>query len=208
MKLIYLCIILIAFLSCENKKSSENISELVEPIIVIDSQKVDNTFKIIEEIEDDSIFVDTIFIKYLSDLDLNGIYSVNTKHKPFHVEGYFNDDTFIDTAMIVNHKNNHKDGLLIKYGRSSDYIILGAGSEVLGRGFDDFDWVGDFYKIDKGEKIFSNIDEKTSEIRIDEVPDSEKHTLLTDGIYIHAFESCGGGIIYFQDDKYHWVQQE
>ena len=36
----------------------------------------------------------------------------------------------------------------------------------------------------------------------------DKIKLENDGICIHAEESCGGGIIYLNNGKYEWIQQE
>lgn len=207
-KIIYLSAVLSILLGCSDEQSSEHISNTTDSIAVIDSIEEVVQEKPSQEIKDGSLPVDTALDQYLYNLGLSEIYNVATNHEPYQIEGYFNDDSFIDTAILVQHKENHKDGLLIKYGNSTEYLVLGAGEDVLGRGFDDLKWVGVFSRISKGEKVSSNIDEKTGEIRTTDVPDSEKHLLLTDGIYIHELESCGGGIIYWDKGEYYWVQQE
>lgn len=61
--------------------------------------------------------------------------------------------------------------------------------------------------VKKGTKIWNNVvdGEIVSE---DQVSETQKIILATDGIFIHVSEACGGGIIYFKNGKYVWVQQE
>lgn len=42
----------------------------------------------------------------------------------------------------------------------------------------------------------------------EEIKEEDKIKLPNDGIFIHADESCGGGIIYLNNGKYNWIQQE
>lgn len=124
------------------------------------------------------------------------------------VTGDFDADGKQDIASFVQSSTNNKYGLRIAFGNGkTDY--LGMGKEVIGQGFDDFDWVGVFEKIDKGGTIWSNVDENGEFIMNDaEVREEDKVTLTGDGIFVHNAEACGGGIIYLQNGKYGWVQQE
>ena len=78
---------------------------------------------------------------------------------------------------------------------------------MLNQAFDDFIWVGEFKTIPKGSKAASNVGED-GEIITEVIPDSLKTILPNDGIFIHASESCGGGIIYSDNESYQWIQQE
>lgn len=124
------------------------------------------------------------------------------------ITGDFDADGKQDTADFVQSSRNNKYGLRIAFGNGkTDY--LGMGKEVIGQGFDDFDWVGIFEKIDKGRTIWSNLDENGEFIINDaEVREEDKVTLSGDGIFVHNAEACGGGIIYLKNGKYGWVQQE
>src|SRR6478752_9491282 len=107
--------------------------------------------------------------------------------------------------FLLQDKKTGKEGLWIKHGGLDEHFLLGGGQEVLYQKFDDFSWVGIFQKIEKGTKVASNIDEETGEILLKDIPDSLKTILPADGIYIHALESCGGGIIYWDHERYNWI---
>jgi glutamate/tyrosine decarboxylase-like PLP-dependent enzyme len=42
----------------------------------------------------------------------------------------------------------------------------------------------------------------------DQIPDSKKIVLPTDGIFVHVDEASGGGIIYYKKGEYVWIQQD
>ena len=76
-----------------------------------------------------------------------------------------------------------------------------------GTDFPDFNWVGQFDVVGKGTKIWDNVID--GEIVVEEqVPNSKKIILQTDGIFLHVDEASGGGIIYYKTEKYAWVQQD
>lgn len=128
------------------------------------------------------------------------------KHKPNFILCDLDGDNLTDTVKIVMNKNNKKYGLKIIFG-TKEIEFLGLGKEVLGQDFDDLDWVGIFEVAPKGEVYFSNVD--GGEIITEEdVKESDKIKLPNDGIYIHAYESCGGGVIYLNNGKFDWIQQE
>lgn len=111
-------------------------------------------------------------------------------------------------AIVIDPKNN-KSGLRIQYGDSSrPNTYFGLGKDVLEQGFDDVDWAGVFDVAPKNEVYFNNVNEQGDIIGEDEVKDSDKILLKNDAIFIHAQESCGGGIIYLENGKYKWIQQE
>ena len=82
------------------------------------------------------------------------------------------------------------------------------GKNILGRGFDDIEWVGIFEKVPKGEVCWNNTDDEGEIIMPEDVKEENKIKLPNDAIFIHQAESCGGGIIYWENRKYHWIQQE
>lgn len=128
------------------------------------------------------------------------------KHKPTFILCDLDGDNLSDTVKIVMNTNNEKYGLKIIFG-TKKIEHLGLGKEVLGQDFDDFDWVGIFEKAPKGEVYFNNVN--GGEIITEEdVQESDKIKLPNDGIYIHAYESCGGGVIYLNKGKFDWIQQE
>jgi len=133
-------------------------------------------------------------------------YEVSKEHQPFMVTGYFNPDDILDTAILVRHTSTGKDALFIKHGGTGKSFLLKNGKDV-GSDFDDFHWVGQFEVMKKGRKVWNNVVD--GEIVGDEqVSDNKKITLQNDGIFIHEDEGGGGGIIYFKNGKYVWVQQD
>ncbi|MBA3674244.1 MAG: hypothetical protein H0W75_04680 [Chitinophagaceae bacterium] len=133
-------------------------------------------------------------------------YEISKEHAPFMVTGYFNQDKTLDTAVLIRNKSTGKDALLIKHGGTEKSFLLKKGKDV-GTDFDDFNWVGQFAVTKKGTKVWDNVidDEIVGE---DQVPESKKYILKTDGIFVHVDEASGGGIIYFTNGKYVWVQQD
>lgn len=130
----------------------------------------------------------------------------STKHKPNFILCDLDGDNLSDTVTIVMNKKNKKYGLKIIFG-TKEIEYLGLGKEVLGQDFDDLNWVGTFEVAPKGEAYFTNVD--GGEIITEEdVKESDKIKLPNDGIYIQAHESCGGGVIYLNNGKFDWIQQE
>ena len=82
------------------------------------------------------------------------------------------------------------------------------GKDIVGQGFDEIDWAGIFEKAPKNEVYYNNVNEDGEIIGEEEVKEEDKIKLPNDGIFIHAEESCGGGIIYLNNGKYNWIQQE
>lgn len=133
-------------------------------------------------------------------------YKASKEHQPFMVTGYFNPDDILDTAIIVRHKLTGKDALFIKHGRTDTFFLLKNGKDV-GTDFDDFNWIGEFSVTKKGTKVWDNVIDGEI-VGEDQVPDNKKFNLKTDGIWVHVDEACGGGIIYYKNGRYAWVQQD
>ena len=133
-------------------------------------------------------------------------YKISIEHQPFILTGYFNSDKLLDSTILIRNKKTGKDALFIKHGGTNQSYLLKNGKDV-GTSFDDFNWVGQFEIVKKGTKVWDNVinDEIVGE---DQVPDNKKFFLYADGIFVHVDEASGGGIIYFKNGKYAWVQQE
>jgi hypothetical protein len=223
MKIYFLLIVLIFLFSCSEKSKSDKELKAASNRNYTEQKAADSIYVELEEIEKNKVEFrntdlfkpsyqtkqDTLQLSKLINTDLTEDYFVATSHDPYFITGYFNNDEILDTAIFFRKSGNIKEGLLIKHGGGNpyDYYMFGAGKEVLNQNFDEFSWVGIFKKINRGEKVASNIDE-SGEIITEELPDSLTTTLVNDGVYIHAFESCGGGIIYLENNEYSWIQQE
>jgi len=133
-------------------------------------------------------------------------YTNSKNHDPYLLIGDFNGDSYIDTLKIVTNNKTRKDALLYKFGITKQEIILPNGN-MLGQDFDDFNWIGEMHKIVKGNKVWNNV--KNGEIiGQNQVGDSEKIILQTDAVFIHESEGGGGGIIYWLNGEFHWIQQD
>jgi hypothetical protein len=73
------------------------------------------------------------------------------------------------------------------------------GNDILKQGFDEIDWAEIFEKAPKNKIYWNNVNEEGEIVSEEEIKESDKIKLLNDGIYIHAEESCGGGIIYLKN---------
>ena len=133
-------------------------------------------------------------------------YSISKEHQPFMVTGHFDTDSILDTALIIRRKSTGKDALFIKHGGTHKTYLLKSGKDVMGD-FVDFNWIGQFEITKKGTWVWDNVIDGEI-ISGDQVPENKKFILKTDGIFMHVYEASGGGIIYFKNGKYHWVQQD
>ncbi len=133
---------------------------------------------------------------------------ISTKHKINTIKCDLDGDNVDEIIQIVRNTKNGKSGLKIKYGNNKKIDFLGLGKEVLGQGFDEIDWVGIFEIAPKNELYYNNVNDEGEIISEDEVKEEDKIKLKNDGIFIHAAESCGGGVIYLKNGKYEWIQQE
>lgn len=190
MRLFFGLLLLFSIIACGNKTQTTNTTN----VTTVDTAKVNDSIK-----QDTSPTASTPY-------SFDTAYEISKQHQPFMLLGYFNPDDILDTAILVRHKSTGKDALFIKHAKTDKTFFLKNGKDV-GADFDDFNWVGQFEVIKKRTKIWDNVidGEIVSE---DQVPDNKKITLRTDGILIHEAEACGGGIIYFKNDKYVWVQQD
>ncbi len=148
-------------------------------------------------------------IENLASNKSNDTVIVSKKHKPNKIICDLDGDKRNDIIEIMYSTLHKKSGLRIVFGSGKQIDYFGFGNEVLKQGFNNFDWVGIFEKAPKGNIYFNNIDEKTGDILTElEVNESDKIKLVNDGIFIHANESCGGGVIYWDNGAFRWIQQE
>ena len=134
--------------------------------------------------------------------------TISTKHKTNKILCDIDGDNLDETVEIFRSTKNQKSGLKITYGNGKKTDYLGFGNDILQQGFDEIDWVGIFEKAPKNEVYFNNVNEDGEIIGEEDVKEEDKIKLPNDGIFIHADESCGGGIIYLKNGKYDWIQQE
>jgi len=133
---------------------------------------------------------------------------ISKKHQTNKILCDLDGDNLNEIVEIVRSTKNEKSGLRIIFGNGNRTDYFGMGNNILEQGFDEIDWVGIFKKAPKNEIYWNNVNEDGEILSEEEIKDVDKTKLLNDGIYIHAEESCGGGIIYLKNGKYEWIQQE
>lgn len=133
---------------------------------------------------------------------------LSTKHKTNKILCDLDGDSLDETVEIFRSTKNDKSGLKVTFSNGKRIDYLGFGNDILGQGFDEIDWVGIFEKAPKNEVYFDNVNEDGDIIGEEQVAEENKIKLPNDGIFIHAEESCGGGVIYLKNGKYEWIQQE
>lgn len=197
MKNIILILTLFLFACTSNE---QNKIETSKPIITKDtvhrSTIENNTFQ--KE--------DSLIIKY-SDLlaehhKFNG-YVLNTASDSYHIKGDFYGDMTEDIALLIKDSTGTKIGI-IDYGTDLTINIIGIGEDSLGG--TDYSWIGIFSTVPKGDVLWSNYEDDWRDL--DDIPENEKIILNYNAVYTHAAESCGGGFIFWKDNKWNWLQQE
>ena len=133
---------------------------------------------------------------------------ISKKHKINKIKCDLDGDKLDETIEIVKSTKSGKSGLRIVFGNGKRTDFLGMGNDILNQGFDEIDWAGIFEKAPKNEIYWNNVNDEGEIVSEEEIKESDKIKLLNDGIFLHAEESCGGGIIYLKNGKYEWIQQE
>lgn len=134
--------------------------------------------------------------------------TIPNRHKINKILCDLDGDKLNETVEILRSTKSGKSGLKIMFGNGNRIDYLGFGNDIFEQGFDEIDWVGIFEKAPKNEIYWNNVDGKGEILSEDEIKEVDKIKLVNDGIFMHAEESCGGGIIYLKNGKYEWIQQE
>ncbi len=161
---------------------------------LISCKKENDKHKKIEKTQTEKNNIDTI--------------EISKKHKINKIICDLDGDKLNEVVEIVKSTKSGKSGLRILYGNGKRTDYFGMGNDILKQGFDEIDWAEIFEKAPKNEIYWNNVNEEGEIVSEEEIKESDKIKLLNDGIYIHAEESCGGGIIYLKNGKYEWIQQE
>ena len=138
----------------------------------------------------------------------NDTIEISTKHKINKIICDLDGDKLNEIVEIVKSTKSGKSGLRIVFGNGKRTDYFGMGNDILKQGFDEIDWAGIFEKAPKNETYWNNVNEDGDILSEEEIKESDKIKLLQDGIFMHAEESCGGGIIYLKNGNYEWIQQE
>lgn len=184
MKIRILVIMTLLFISCKKDEKQE-----VNNVTAEKKSETQNTENAVNKTNADTIVL-------------------STKHKTNKILCDLDGDGLSETVEIVRSTKNKKSGLRITFGNGNKTVFFGMGNDILDQGFDEIDWAGIFEKAPKNELYWDNVGENGDILADEEIKETDKIKLLNDGIFIHAEESCGGGIIYLEGGKYKWIQQE
>ncbi len=122
---------------------------------------------------------------------------------PNFIQGDFFGDGIEDFVVLVKDSSRVKIAIINK-GVKNEIFFIGGEKEMFH--MFDYSWIGVFKKIPAGDVLWSNYEDDFR--TLEETPDDEKVYLNYDALYVHAIESCGGGFIFWKDDKWNWLQQE
>jgi hypothetical protein len=126
-------------------------------------------------------------VEYLHNAEDLDRYVLDSWLNPFYVQGDFNGDESLDTAVLVRERETNKAGILIAHGGVDESFILGAGN-AFGNGGDDFSWLGAWYVMESYWLVFD-----------------EDELVSHDALYVEKLEAASG-VIHWTGNAYEWTQ--
>lgn len=123
---------------------------------------------------------------------------------------FFNDPEYnysLDLAVLIK-DSTESVKLLVYEAFNYNHPIDGISLIDLK---DDYSWVGNFKGVEPNSPIWSNwVEGMGGEGRrnLEETPNNEITYLNYNALFLHAGESCGGGFVYWENEKWNWKQQE
>lgn len=140
----------------------------------------------------------------LNKFDIFQNFEIVKSKEQYQIRGNFFGDEFEDIAILIQDTTQSVKIGIINYGNENKAIILGTINDPFE--IYDYNWVDIFETVNQGEVLWSNYVDDFRAFK--DVPDEEKVMLNYDAIYIHKTEACGGGYIFWKDEKFNWLQQE
>jgi hypothetical protein len=119
-------------------------------------------------------------------------YVLSARLNPYYLQGDFNGDAHVDTAILVNERATGKAGVLLIHGPAGPGIVLGAG-KTFGNGGDNFSWMDAWHVYPQG-----TVERGAGE--------GEPPQLRGDALKLSKTESASG-IAYWTGREYAWYQQ-
>ena len=117
-------------------------------------------------------------------------YDLSLRMNPSYLEGDFNGDGKMDTAVLVKERTTGKLGIAIVHGTTGKVAVLGAGVAI-GNGGDDFEWMDSWQVY---SKTHTHVSRETS------VPG-----LRGDALMVGKSEAASA-LIYWNGKRYVWSQ--
>ncbi len=115
-------------------------------------------------------------------------YQVAGKYENFYFQADIFGDGVSDDVIRVEDKANKVKIVILNNGQSNYYKFLDIS--------DDFSRAEHFYKVNRGSQMFSNM-EPVPEVTLD-----------YDAMYLAFSEQCGGGFVYWKNNRFNWLDQE
>ncbi len=83
---------------------------------------------------------------------LSKTHEISSHLNPYYLQGDFNGDGKLDTAVLVKEKKSGKFGIAIFHGGSKHIFLIGAGKTFrnYSDGGDNFDWLDEWYVFVRG----------------------------------------------------------
>ena len=121
-----------------------------------------------------------------------GKYDLSFRVNPSYLEGDFNGDGKMDTAVLVKERSTGKLGIAIVHSPTGKVTILGAGIGI-GNGGDDFEWMDSWQVYSKTRAAHA-------------AGESSVQHLHGDALLVEKSEAASA-LIYWNGKKYVWSQQ-
>jgi len=120
-------------------------------------------------------------------------YAVASQLNPFYVQGDFNGDGHLDTAVLVKALSSGKTGIAVVHAGADHAVIVGGGTPIPGaQGADSVDWMDAWYGYAKGPVKAG-------------LAKTKPPVLRGDALHVEKTESASA-IIYWDGSKYQWYQ--
>jgi len=118
-------------------------------------------------------------------------YDLSFQTKPPHLEGDFDGDGQMDTAVLVKERSTGKIGIAIVHGTTGKVTVLGAGIGI-GNGGDDFEWMDSWHVFSKTRTAPGSGETSVPRLR-------------GDAILVEKSEAASA-LIYWNGKRYVWSQ--
>jgi hypothetical protein len=164
---------------------------------------INHSLKIIEKVNDDICEVDNI--DFLNNLD-ESIRVIPLNKECFN-EVNFDDDPYLEKLVFFELKDNRR-GIMI-FQENGDYNIFGINQEDIGgHGIvNDLSWIETIQILPRGEKIYKTIvDSESGDIL--GVDSTSYHKLMYESVQFGVEESGGGAVLYWENDRFDWIEIE
>jgi hypothetical protein len=119
-------------------------------------------------------------------------YNLSARMNPPHLEGDFNGDGKMDTAVLVKEHSTGKFGIAIVDATTGKVTILGAGNGI-GNGGDDFEWMDSWQVYSKTRPAQAQGETSVPRLR-------------GDALLVEKSEAASA-LIYWNGKRYVWSQQ-